>query len=135
MACTAQVLPPHKKRMKGAFDDVFAELDHLEQHLGDHRYLAGEYLTEADVRLFTTLIRFDAVYYSHFKCNSAADCGLSNLSNWLRECFSGRGWPRRWILSTSKEHYYASHRTINPTGGSCQRGRCKGLMLGMIASG
>ncbi|MCT4480516.1 glutathione S-transferase C-terminal domain-containing protein, partial [Peribacillus frigoritolerans] len=67
-----------------AFDDVFAELDHLEQHLSDHRYLAGEYLTEADVRLFTTLIRFDAVYYSHFKCNRQRIADYPDLSNWLR---------------------------------------------------
>ena len=70
-----------QKAYEAAFDDVFAELDHLEQHLGKHRYLAGEYLTEADVRLFTTAIRFDAVYYSHFKCNLRRIADYPNLSN------------------------------------------------------
>jgi len=99
-----------------AFDDVFAELDHLEQHLGEHRYLAGEYLTEADVRLFTTLIRFDAVYYSHFKCNLRRIADYPNLSNWLREIYQWPGVAETVDFAHIKGHYYASHRTINPTG-------------------
>ncbi len=99
-----------------AFDDVFAELDHLEQHLGQHRYLAGEYLTEADVRLFTTLIRFDAVYYSHFKCNLRRIADYANLSNWLREMYQWPGVAETVDFAHIKGHYYASHRTINPTG-------------------
>ena len=101
---------------ESAFDDVFAELDYLEQHLGDHRYLAGEYLTEADVRLFTTLIRFDAVYYSHFKCNLRRIADYSNLSNWLRELYQWPGVAEPVDFEHIKGHYYASHRTINPTG-------------------
>ncbi|BDB20356.1 glutathione-dependent reductase [Pseudomonas sp. CYM-20-01] len=101
---------------ESAFDDVFAELDHLEQHLGDHRYLAGEYLTEADVRLFTTLIRFDAVYYSHFKCNLRRIADYPNLSNWLRELYQWPGVAETVDFAHIKGHYYASHRTINPTG-------------------
>ena len=101
---------------ESAFDDVFAELDHLEQHLGSHRYLAGEYLTEADVRLFTTLIRFDAVYYSHFKCNLRRIADYSNLSNWLREIYQWPGVAETVDFEHIKGHYYASHRTINPTG-------------------
>ncbi|MBA5959658.1 glutathione S-transferase family protein [Pseudomonas lactis] len=101
---------------ESAFDDVFAELDHLEQHLGSHRYLAGEYLTEADVRLFTTLIRFDAVYYSHFKCNLRRIADYSNLSNWLREMYQWPGVAETVDFEHIKGHYYASHRTINPTG-------------------
>ena len=101
---------------ESAFDDVFAELDHLEQHLGDHRYLAGEYLTEADVRLFTTLIRFDAVYYSHFKCNLRRIADYPNLSNWLREMYQWPGVAETVDFEHIKGHYYASHRTINPTG-------------------
>ncbi|MDR6577600.1 glutathione S-transferase family protein [Pseudomonas extremaustralis] len=101
---------------ESAFDDVFAELDYLEQHLGDHRYLAGEYLTEADVRLFTTLIRFDAVYYSHFKCNLRRIADYSNLSNWLRELYQWPGVAETVDFVHIKGHYYASHRTINPTG-------------------
>lgn len=101
---------------ESAFDEVFAELDHLEQHLGKHRYLAGEYLTEADVRLFTTLIRFDAVYYSHFKCNLRRIADYPNLSNWLRELYQWPGVAETVDFAHIKGHYYASHRTINPTG-------------------
>ncbi|MBN0975899.1 glutathione S-transferase family protein [Pseudomonas hygromyciniae] len=101
---------------ENAFDDVFAELDHLEQHLAKHRYLAGEYLTEADVRLFTTLIRFDAVYYSHFKCNLRRIADYPNLSNWLRELYQWPGVAETVDFAHIKGHYYASHRTINPTG-------------------
>lgn len=99
-----------------AFDDLFAELDHQEQRLGEHRYLAGEYLTEADVRLFTTLIRFDAVYYSHFKCNLRRIADYPNLSNWLREMYQWPGVAETVDFEHIKGHYYASHRTINPTG-------------------
>lgn len=101
---------------EGAFDDVFAELDYLEQHLSDHRYLAGEYLTEADVRLFTTLIRFDAVYYGHFKCNLRRIADYPNLLNWLREIYQWPGVAETVDFAHIKGHYYASHRTINPTG-------------------
>ncbi|MPQ82895.1 glutathione S-transferase family protein [Pseudomonas sp. MAFF 730085] len=101
---------------ESAFDDVFAELDNLEQHLDNHRYLAGEYLTEADVRLFTTLIRFDAVYYSHFKCNLRRIADYPNLSNWLREMYQWPGVAETVDFEHIKGHYYASHRTINPTG-------------------
>ncbi|NWE46220.1 glutathione S-transferase family protein [Pseudomonas gingeri] len=99
-----------------AFDDVFAELDHLERHLAEHRYLAGEYLTEADVRLFTTLIRFDAVYHGHFKCNLRRIADYPNLSNWLRELYQWPGVAGTVDFAHIKGHYYASHRTINPTG-------------------
>jgi putative glutathione S-transferase len=105
-----------QKAYEAAFDDVFAELDHLEQHLGKHRYLAGEYLTEADVRLFTTAIRFDAVYYSHFKCNLRRIADYPNLSNWLRELYQWPGIAETVDFAHIKGHYYASHRTINPTG-------------------
>lgn len=99
-----------------AFDDVFAELDWLEQRLGENRYLAGDYLTEADIRLFTTLIRFDAVYYSHFKCNLRRIADYPNLSNWLRELYQWPGIAETVDFTHIKGHYYASHRTINPTG-------------------
>ena len=101
---------------EAAFDDVFAELDHLEQLLGANRYLTGEYLTEADVRLFTTLIRFDAVYHGHFKCNLRRIADYPNLSNWLREMYQVPGVAQTVDFTHIKHHYYASHRTINPTG-------------------
>jgi len=99
-----------------AFDEVFAELDHLEQLLGANRYLAGEYLTEADVRLFTTMIRFDAVYHGHFKCNLRRIADYPNLSNWLREMYQLEGVAETVDFQHIKNHYYGSHKTINPTG-------------------
>ena len=99
-----------------AFDDVFRELDHVETHLQDNRYLAGQHFTEADVRLFTTLIRFDAVYYSHFKCNERRIADYPNLSNWLRELYQWPGVAATVDFGHIKGHYYASHRMINPTG-------------------
>ncbi|PTT97846.1 glutathione-dependent reductase, partial [Pseudomonas sp. HMWF031] len=99
-----------------AFDELFAELDRLEQLLGANRYLTGEYLTEADIRLFTTLIRFDAVYYGHFKCNLRRIADYPNLSNWLREIYQWPGIAETVDFTHIKHHYYGSHRTINPTG-------------------
>ncbi len=99
-----------------AFDDVFAELDRLEQLLGANRYLAGEYLTEADIRLFTTLIRFDAVYHGHFKCNLRRIADYPNLSNWLREIYQWPGVAETVDFQHIKNHYYGSHKTINPSG-------------------
>lgn len=99
-----------------AFDELFAELDQLEQLLGANRYLTGEYLTEADIRLFTTLIRFDAVYHGHFKCNLRRIADYPNLSNWLREIYQWPGIAETVDFTHIKNHYYGSHKTINPTG-------------------
>ena len=101
---------------EAAFDEVFAELDHLEQLLGANRYLSGEFLTEADVRLFTTMIRFDAVYHGHFKCNLRRIADYPNLSNWLRELYQWPGIAETVDFQHIKHHYYGSHKTINPTG-------------------
>ena len=100
---------------EAAFDDVFAELDRLEALLEDNRYLAGAYITEADWRLFTSLIRFDAVYYSHFKCNQRRIADYPNLSNWLRELYQWQGIAETVDFTHIKGHYYTSHPTINPT--------------------
>ena len=105
-----------QKAYEEAFDDVFAELDRLELLLGENRYLVGEYLTEADIRLFTTLIRFDAVYYGHFKCNLRRIADYPNLSNWLREIYQWPGIAETVDFEHIKNHYYGSHKTINPTG-------------------
>ncbi|VVN46835.1 Glutathionyl-hydroquinone reductase YqjG [Pseudomonas fluorescens] len=99
-----------------AFDGLFAELDRLEALLGANRYLVGEYLTEADIRLFTTLIRFDAVYHGHFKCNLRRIADYPNLSNWLREIYQWPGVAETVDFEHIKNHYYGSHKTINPTG-------------------
>ncbi|MFJ3259960.1 glutathione S-transferase family protein [Pseudomonas sp. NPDC086581] len=99
-----------------AFKTLFNDLGWLEERLGEQRYLAGEYLTEADVRLFTTLIRFDAVYHGHFKCNLRRLADYPNLSGWLRELYQLEGVAGTVDFQHIKNHYYASHRTINPTG-------------------
>ncbi|MCE6976458.1 glutathione S-transferase family protein [Pseudomonas frederiksbergensis] len=99
-----------------AFDELFGELDWLEQLLGANRYLTGEYLTEADIRLFTTMIRFDAVYFGHFKCNLRRIADYPNLSNWLREIYQWPGIAETVDFEHIKNHYYGSHKTINPTG-------------------
>ncbi|WP_324734522.1 glutathione S-transferase family protein [Pseudomonas paeninsulae] len=99
-----------------AFVELFDELDWLDARLGEHRYLAGEYLSEADWRLFTTLVRFDAVYYGHFKCNLRRIEDYPHLSNWLRELYQWPGVAATVDFDHIKSHYYASHRTINPAG-------------------
>src|SRR5690606_16748395 len=99
-----------------AFDEVFSALDWLEERLGAHRYLAGEHLTEADWRLFTTLVRFDPVYHGHFKCNLRRIVDYPNLSHWLRELFQWPGVTATVNMQHIKDHYYRSHETINPTG-------------------
>ncbi|WP_392339549.1 glutathione S-transferase family protein [Moritella marina] len=98
-----------------AFDALFSSLDWLETHLGTHRYLAGSQLTEADWRLFTTLIRFDAVYHGHFKCNRNKLAEFHHISNYVRELFQVNGIASTVDLEYTKIHYYASHDTINPT--------------------
>ena len=99
-----------------AFDDLFREFDWLERRLGKQRYLTGEYLTEADWRLFTTVIRFDAVYHGHFKCNLRRIEDYPNLSNWLRELYQWPGIAETVDFTHIKNHYYASHRQINANG-------------------
>ncbi|WP_028238860.1 glutathione S-transferase family protein [Stutzerimonas azotifigens] len=101
---------------EAAFDALFTELDVLEALLDERRYLAGEFLTEADWRLFTSLIRFDAVYYSHFKCNLRRIEDCHNLSNWLRELYQWPGVAATVNFTHIKGHYYASHRHINANG-------------------
>ncbi len=95
---------------------LFESLDWLEALLARRRYVAGERLTEADWRLFTTLIRFDAVYHGHFKCNLRRIADYPNLSGWLRELFQIEGVAGTVAMDHIKTHYYASHRSINPTG-------------------
>ncbi|WP_312152550.1 glutathione S-transferase family protein [Pseudomonas sp.] len=101
---------------EAAFDEVFNELDYLEALLSRQRYLAGEYLTEADVRLFTTLVRFDAVYHGHFKCNLRRLSDYPNLSNWLRELYQWPGVAGTVDMEHIQKHYYMSHKTITTHG-------------------
>ncbi|HXZ01998.1 MAG TPA: glutathione S-transferase family protein [Stellaceae bacterium] len=98
-----------------AFRDLFAALDGLEERLSRRRYLAGDRLTEADWRLFTTLLRFDAVYYGHFKCNLWRIIDYPNLSNYLRELYQVPGVAATVNMDHIKRHYYISMPAINPT--------------------
>jgi putative glutathione S-transferase len=99
-----------------AFRGVFDTLDELEQTLGRQHYLAGTVITEADWRLYCTLIRFDAVYYSHFKCNWRHIYEYPNLSNYVRELYQVPGVAETTNLAQIKRHYYGSQRQVNPTG-------------------
>ncbi len=99
-----------------AYTELFETLDWLDDRLGRQLYLAGETLTEADWRLFTTLVRFDAVYYSHFKCNKRRIADYPHLSNYLRELYQYPDVSATVNFDHIKHHYYGSHRHINPTG-------------------
>jgi len=99
-----------------AFRNLFDTLDEIEQRLSQHRYLVGNTVTEADWRLFTTLMRFDAVYYSHFKCNWRHIWEYPNLSNYARDLYQHPGVAETVSLAQIKRHYYHSQRQVNPTG-------------------
>lgn len=98
-----------------AFDALFDTLDVLEERLSRQRYLIGGTLTEADWRLFTTLVRFDPVYVGHFKCNRQRIADYPNLSNYMRELYQHPGIAETVNMDHIKNHYYGSHETINPT--------------------
>jgi putative glutathione S-transferase len=98
-----------------AWRALFEELDALEQRLSRRRYLCGERVTEADWRLFTTLVRFDAVYYSHFKCNRQRLVDYPNLWGYTRDLYQTPGVAETVNLDHIKRHYYWSHSSINPT--------------------
>ncbi len=98
-----------------AFRELFSALDGLEERLSRQRYLTGGRVTEADWRLFTTLVRFDPVYVGHFKCNLRRIADYPNLSNYLRDLYQVPGVAETVNLDHIKQHYYRSHPTINPT--------------------
>lgn len=98
-----------------AYDDLFSTLDVVEARLNRQRYLAGDRMTEADWRLFTTLVRFDPVYYSHFKCNRQRLVDFPGLWNYARELYQVPGVSETVNLFHIKNHYYRSHESINPT--------------------
>lgn len=98
-----------------AYNALFDSLDWLEERLSSQRYLVGGRLTEADWRLFTTLIRFDAVYYSHFKCNRQRISDFPALSAYVRDLYQVPGVAETVDIDQIKRHYYVSQRTINPT--------------------
>jgi glutathionyl-hydroquinone reductase len=99
-----------------AMAPLFETLDWLESRLSSARYLVGNRLTEADIRLFTTLVRFDSIYYGHFKCNLRRLVDYPNLWAYTRDLFQTARIGETVNLVHAKRHYYESHRTINPTG-------------------
>ncbi len=103
-----------QKAYSEAFAALFSTLDDVDAHLADHRYLAGPVLTEADWRLFTTLIRFDAVYLTHFKCNRQRLEAYPHLSGYLRELYQWPGVAETVHFDHIKGHYFRSHKMINP---------------------
>ena len=98
-----------------AITPLFDTLDWLEDILSRKRYLTGAQITEADWRLFTTLIRFDPVYVGHFKCNIRRIADYPNLSNYLRDLYQQPGIARTVNMEHIKRHYYESHTSINPS--------------------
>ncbi len=99
-----------------AVGPVFATLDWLEDLLATRRYVAGDRITEADIRLFTTLIRFDAVYHGHFKCNLRRIADYPHLSGFTREMYQFPGIADTVNFGHIKRHYYESHEMLNPSG-------------------
>jgi len=95
--------------------ELFAALDTWDEVLGRQRYLCGDRLTEADWFLFTTLLRFDPVYYTHFKCNLKHIYEYANLANFLRELYQLQNVRGLCSLEHIKRHYFVSHDKINPT--------------------
>ena len=99
-----------------AYDRLFAALDELETRLEGQPWLAGEQVTEADWRLFPTLVRFDPVYVGHFKCNKRRLVDYPNLWDHTRALYQVPGVAATVNMDHIKVHYYGSHRDINPTG-------------------
>jgi len=98
-----------------AIDDLFAALSHWDGILGEQRYLAGDRLTEADVCMFTTLVRFDHVYHTHFMCNVTAIHEYDNLWPYLRDLYQTAGVAETVRLDHIKEHYYTTHPDVTPS--------------------
>jgi putative glutathione S-transferase len=101
---------------ESAVRELFESLDWLEARLTKQRYLVGDHITEADWRLFPTLVRFDAVYYGHFKCNLRHVYEYPALRAYTRELYRIEGIAGTVFLDEYKQHYYGSHRNINPSG-------------------
>jgi putative glutathione S-transferase len=98
-----------------AFDELFASLDWLDDRLATRRYLLGDEITEADWRLFVTLVRFDSVYVSHFKCNLRRIADYDHLSGYLRDLYQEPGIADTVDFDHIKRHYYMTHLQLNPT--------------------
>jgi putative glutathione S-transferase len=99
-----------------AYDRLWSALDMLEERLTDRRYLMGDAVTEADVRLFTTLARFDAVYHGHFRCNRNKLTEMPALWGYARDLFQTDGFGDNTVFEHIKRHYYVVHDQLNPSG-------------------
>ncbi|MGA9873961.1 MAG: glutathione S-transferase C-terminal domain-containing protein [Rhodococcus sp. (in: high G+C Gram-positive bacteria)] len=104
-----------QKAYDDAYDRLFTALDWLTERLGEQRYLVGDTITEADIRLFTTLVRFDPVYHGHFKCNRSKLSEMPVLWNYARDLFQTPGFGDTVDFDHIKRHYYEVHTDINPT--------------------
>jgi len=105
-----------QKAYERAYDTLFARLDALSERLSTQRYLVGDTITEADVRLWVTLVRFDAVYHGHFKCNRQKLTEMPVLWGYARDLFQTPGFGDTIDFLQIKQHYYGVHAEINPTG-------------------
>jgi len=99
---------------ENAFSELFDTLDEMEERLANQAFLVGDRFTEADIRFFVTLVRFDPVYVGHFKCNRQRIVDYPNLSNYTRQIYQMPGISQTVNLFHIKNHYYQSHTTINP---------------------
>ncbi|MFB9383951.1 glutathione S-transferase family protein [Pseudonocardia petroleophila] len=99
-----------------AYGELFDRLDSLSERLADRRYLVGDSITEADVRLWVTLVRFDAAYHGHFKCNRQKLTEMPVLWAYTRDLFQTPGFGDTTDFEQIKQHYYGVHHTINPSG-------------------
>jgi putative glutathione S-transferase len=107
---------PTQEAYEEALGPLFDTLDWLEERLGSRRFLSGAQMTEADIRLFTTLIRFDPVYFGHFKCNLRRIVDYPHLWRYTRDIYHLPGVAGTVNMQHIKSHYYQSHPTINPSG-------------------
>ena len=103
-----------QKAYEKNFLKLFKSLDHINNHLKNKEYLVGDQLTEADIRLFTTLIRFDCVYFVHFKCNKKMIKDYSELNRYLKNLYAIPAFRDTTHFNHIKEHYYFSHQSLNP---------------------
>lgn len=104
-----------QKAYEKSYHGLFNALDKVEERLSQQRYLVGDKITEADWRLFVTLVRFDAVYFGHFKCNKKRIADYPNLFNFMLEMYQAEGVAETTNFDHIKHHYYYSHDMINPT--------------------
>jgi len=105
-----------QKAHEQAIEELFDALDHWDDVLADQRYLTGDVLTEADIAMFTTLVRFDEVYNTHFKCNVARITNYEHLWGYLRDLYQLPGVAETVNMDHIKHHYYRTHDDVNPTG-------------------